>query len=441
VAGQSEKSGRHRRDARKGTQRERLVHAMIELAGAEGYGAVTIAGVIERAGVSRPTFYEYFPDTEACLLAALDQVQQHLLADFQRAVEDFGGRETLDAAIRAICELAMTEGVMSRVLMSEAMAGGPRALDLRDEGLREIDRAVERAYATAPAITAAPDVSPRMLTGGVYRLLARRLRRGEPVTTDLCGELEQWAKSYDRPLKEHRWRALSPSPPAVLPPARPPLLKPPPTTGRLARASSEQASQRRERILFAAAEIAEQQGYAAASIGEIAKRAGIDHRAFHTAFNDQHGVIAALHELFYQHLMTASAGAFFSEASWPQRVWDAGLAFTQTAEQNPTLAHVAFVEGPAAGPAAVQRFDDLVSAFTIFLQQGYEHQPDAKQPSATALEAIAWTTHEIAYAQSRASREPHLVGLLAHVTFLALAPFVGVGAADEFVDRKLKAGS
>lgn len=412
---------------------------MIELAGAEGYGAVTIAGVIDRAGVSRPTFYDYFSDTEACLVAALDQVQRRLLADIDQTTHDVAGHEALDAVIRTVSNLAVVEPAAARVLMSEAMAGGRRALGLREEGLHEIDRAVESAYAKTPAVTAAPDVSPRMLTGGLYRLLARRLRRGETVTTDLCGELEQWAKSYNRPLQEHRWRQLSPSPPTVLPRARPPLLKPPATTGRTARASGEQASQRRERILFAAAEIAEQQGYAGASIGEIAKRAGIDHRAFHAAFNDQDEVIAALHELFYQHLMTASAGAFFSEASWPERVWDAGLAFTQTAEQNPTLAHVAFVEGPAAGPAAVQRFDDLVSAFTIFLQQGYEHQPDGNQPSATALEAIAWTTHEIAYAQSRASREPHLVGLLAHVTFLTLAPFLGIGAADEFVDMKLKA--
>jgi AcrR family transcriptional regulator len=426
-----------RRDTRKGTQRVRLVDALVHGAASGGFGSVTIAGVIERAGVSRPTFYDYFADTEECLLAALSGVQERLLAEVSPVVAQAGASDALGAVIRRVVEWAGAEPEMARVLMGEAVAGGPRALDIRDRGIAEIERLVEGVYERTPRSTPAPDVAVRMLVGGVYRLLARRLRRGEAVTSDLGGELEVWAKRYERPIARHRWRGLCPSPPAALGPPNPPLLKPINAIKRRPRAPARETGQQRERTLFAAAEIAAQHGYAAASISEIGKRAGVDHRAFHREFADQHEVIAALHELFFQHLMTVSAGAFFAQASWPERVWQAGLAFTGAAEQNPTLAHVAFVEGQAAGPTAVQRFEDLVGAFTIFLEQGYQDQTEGERASNVAPEAIAWSTHELAYAQSRAGDRGGLVGLLPHVTFLALAPFLGTTAADAFIDRKL----
>jgi AcrR family transcriptional regulator len=429
-----------RRDARRATQRQRLVEALVEAAASEGFGAVTIADVIARAGVSRPTFYDYFADTEECLRAALAEAQERLLADVQAAVAPAGATEALGGTIARVVEWARGEPAFARVLMGEAMGGGPRALDVRDAGIAEIELLVEGVYERTPRSTSAPDVSPRMAIGGAYRLLARRLRRGEAITRELGGELAAWVNTYQRPLAEHRWRTLLPCPPTHVPLPSPSLLRPTAPGRRRDRSPREDARQLRERILFAAAEIAVQHGYAAANIAEISRRAGLDQRAFHRAFADPQEVITALHELFYQHLMTVSAGAFFSEASWPDRVWDAGLAFAQAAEQDPTLAYVSFVEGPAAGPQAVQRYDDLVSAFTIFLEQGYAQQSTADAPSRAALEGIAWTMHEASYALARTRGERTRVELMPHLAFVVLAPFLGTAAADAFIDRRLGEG-
>jgi AcrR family transcriptional regulator len=435
--GRSEKKARNRHDARKDTQRERLIDAMIVLAGQDGYGAVTIAQIIAQAGVSRPTFYDYFPDVEACLGAAAGSIQRRLLMDITVAIAGAPGNEALLAASCPVVKLAVNEPAAARVLMSEMLAAGKNVRDSRDAGLREIDDAIERAYARAPGDAAAPDVSGGMLIGGLYRLLARRLRRGEAVGTDIGGRLEDWIKSYERGLAKHRWRTLSPCPPAQLPHVTPILLRPIAPEQRRAKQPANDTSRQREQILFAAAEIAAEHGYAEATITEITKRTGIGPRAFHKLFEDQREVIAALHELFYQHLMTVSAGAFFSEESWPERIWDAGLAFSQAAEQDPLLAYISFVEGPAADPAAVQRYDDLVSAFTIFLEQGYGQAPRANGPSDVALEAIAWTTHEASYARARSRGEQRGIELLPHLSFIVLAPFLGVEQTDEFIDRKL----
>jgi AcrR family transcriptional regulator len=53
-------------------QRARILGAMVKESAERGAGNVTVAHVVERAGVSRRTFYELYSDREACFLAAFD---------------------------------------------------------------------------------------------------------------------------------------------------------------------------------------------------------------------------------------------------------------------------------------------------------------------------------------------------------------------------------
>ena len=133
-----------RRD-RKSTQRERLLGAMIDLAGRDGLADTTIAHVIAHAGVSRPTFYEYFADKDDCFIATLADVQQQLLADVRSAIEHAAPEHAAKVTIAALIEFANSHPARARVALSEALGGGPRALDVRDRGIAEIARLVWEA--------------------------------------------------------------------------------------------------------------------------------------------------------------------------------------------------------------------------------------------------------------------------------------------------------
>ena len=67
-------SGRHGlpRETVAASQRARMIDAMAAVVAEKGYAATTVADVVERAGVSRRTFYEQFADKEACFLAAYE---------------------------------------------------------------------------------------------------------------------------------------------------------------------------------------------------------------------------------------------------------------------------------------------------------------------------------------------------------------------------------
>src|SRR5215208_4754465 len=73
------------------SQRGRMLEAMAQVVADKGYGAATVADVIERAGVSRKTFYEHFKDKEACFLAAFDTAVEIVLAAVRGADPGTGG--------------------------------------------------------------------------------------------------------------------------------------------------------------------------------------------------------------------------------------------------------------------------------------------------------------------------------------------------------------
>src|SRR5437870_4573470 len=66
-------------------QRERLQRAMTELIADRGYQAVRILDLTQLAHVSRPTFYELYPDKEELLLAAYNDIAARTATTAPRA--------------------------------------------------------------------------------------------------------------------------------------------------------------------------------------------------------------------------------------------------------------------------------------------------------------------------------------------------------------------
>jgi AcrR family transcriptional regulator len=80
------------------SQDERLIEAMTELVSEIGYRRASVAKVIERAGVSRKTFYEIYEDRAACFAAARGRASKAIEAalkgeDGVAALIDLYGRQ------------------------------------------------------------------------------------------------------------------------------------------------------------------------------------------------------------------------------------------------------------------------------------------------------------------------------------------------------------
>lgn len=426
------------RQTRKGTQRERLLAGMRAIANRDGYAAATISEVIAHAGVSRPTFYDYFADKDACFIAVHREGAERLLDQIRDAVKQAPPEQAPQAAIRRLVERAEAEPARAQFMANETMSGGPRALDERDRTIREIEKIIERARAKTPPETPSPDLPTQALVGATHWVLSPRLRRGEHNFTGLADELDRWIESYNRPFSEHRWRALKrgtpppPSPHVSELPMRPP---PPLPAGRLTLSTEEIARNQRERIFFAIAEIAAKKGFVATTITDITTAAKVDRRVFYSHFQDKQEAFLAIHELAFQQTMAIAASSFFSAEQWPERIWQGIQAASQFNATYP-IARVIYLESHALGAPAIQRVEESHAAFTIFLQEGNRHATGRPQTH-TAMEAIVAAAFEIGYHQFRHSKARHLPSFAYQTTYLCLAPFLGPTIADELIDAKL----
>ena len=189
-------SGRHglAREAVVASQRGRMIDAMAAVGAEKGYAATTVADVVERAGVSRRTFYEQFADKEACFLAAYDVGLAAALERIGSAVEVHpaaGWRERARSGVEAFLALLAAEPAFARALQIEILTAGPAALDRR-AGMLVMFSGVwrnvhDRARVEEPALPPLPDEVFTILTAGLEELIRDCLRtRGPEALPELA---------------------------------------------------------------------------------------------------------------------------------------------------------------------------------------------------------------------------------------------------------------
>jgi AcrR family transcriptional regulator len=159
------------------SQRGRMLDAIAEVVALRGYGAATVAGVIERARVSRKTFYEHFRDKEDCFLAAYDTGVEILMATMRDAGADL--RPRIGAFLRTLA----AEPAFARTFVIEVGAAGPRALERR----QQVHEAFAAMVGEAPEALAC--------VGATNELVAREISRGDtaglPALEDLVVSIYQ----------------------------------------------------------------------------------------------------------------------------------------------------------------------------------------------------------------------------------------------------------
>jgi len=163
-------------------QRERLIAAMLRAASELGYRETNVQDVIERAGVSRPTFYEHFANKEACFLAAFDATAARLRDRVAAAVRkgDDNLRDRLRFGLETILHFAATEADAARTLIVEARAASAEAVLRRDDLLDHFADCIDaQVRELLPGVPSYSPVTAAGIVGGIEALLYSRLNKGE----------------------------------------------------------------------------------------------------------------------------------------------------------------------------------------------------------------------------------------------------------------------
>jgi AcrR family transcriptional regulator len=168
-------------------QRARILAAMVQVVAEDGAGAVTVARVVARAGVSRRTFYDLFDGCEDCFLAVFEGA----LARASRvAIEAAGNapsvwREQIRAGLAALLALFDEEPALGSLLVMDALGAGPEVLERRARALESLATIIEQGHPAArsggraTSGEPAPPLAAEGVVGAVLsvvhaRMLARR---------------------------------------------------------------------------------------------------------------------------------------------------------------------------------------------------------------------------------------------------------------------------
>lgn len=172
-------------------QRRRILDGLAAALAYHGYEDTKITDIVELAGVSRPTFYEYFEGKEQCFGAAYEDGVERLTAVVEAALEHEGqGGWTTDvsAALRAGLDFLAADPLLAHLLLVESLAASRPA---RLEHERTLARLADALRPPATDSAGESDVSEetaRLLAGGLASHLSGRV---------LAGEAERLADSHE----------------------------------------------------------------------------------------------------------------------------------------------------------------------------------------------------------------------------------------------------
>lgn len=175
--------------------------------------------------------------------------------------------------------------------------------------------------------------------------------------------------------------------------------------------------------------IVARKGYAATTVADLTKEAGISRTTFYEMFEDKEACFLAAYDAAVEPLVRRVTNAFESEDGWPRRARAGLAALLDALAGEPDLARLALVGVSAAGPAAQRRYRIALQRLTPLFDEGRDFAPGGRGlPANTSRMAIGAVAGLISDELSENGAE-RLPDLLSDLLFATLVPYIGPAAA------------
>ncbi|HET7053076.1 MAG TPA: TetR/AcrR family transcriptional regulator [Solirubrobacterales bacterium] len=195
------------------------------------------------------------------------------------------------------------------------------------------------------------------------------------------------------------------------------------------------ARSQRERLLEAAVRVVAEKGFAAMTIGDLTKEAGVSRTTFYELFDDKEQCFLAAYDNAVDVLVRRVSAAYEAQASWPDRAAAGLAALLELLAEEPALARLSLVDIGNAGPLAQRRYRAAIQRLTPLFEEGRDYASGGRGlPANTSRMAIGGVTGLISD-ELVAGRAEQLPCLLSDVIFATLVPYIGPDAAAREVER------
>ena len=160
----------------------RLVEAMADVVAEKGYPATTIADIVARARVSRRTFYEYFTDKDACLLACHTIVGERMRAAVTTVKSEPASTRTLiERSVTALLQTLAAQRNLTYTHFVAMHASGQTTSRARRQVQEMMANQVQdvagRVKAADPGVKIPSALMATALVGGIGELIVRTVEQ------------------------------------------------------------------------------------------------------------------------------------------------------------------------------------------------------------------------------------------------------------------------
>jgi AcrR family transcriptional regulator len=169
-------------------RRERLLGAAAEAVAAKGYASLVVNDIVDRAGVSRATFYELFDDKLDCVLAAHAAAVER----FKQAISGAGASQedwpvVAAAAVAAALDFTAEHPAEVELLLAAAHVASEPKLSRRGVAAQQELVALLRSGRRHCSGASTPlDLTEQAIVAAAMAVVGARLAHGE---SDRLGEL------------------------------------------------------------------------------------------------------------------------------------------------------------------------------------------------------------------------------------------------------------
>jgi AcrR family transcriptional regulator len=198
-----------------------------------------------------------------------------------------------------------------------------------------------------------------------------------------------------------------------------------------------EASQR-ARLLEALGRAAAAKGYAATTIDDIVRRAGVSKKTFYDHFQDKEDCFLAAYEAASDQLFERVREAHSAREGWLERTRAGIVAYLRWIAGEPALARVFLIEVGAAGPRAAERRlalrDRYVELMRELQDDARAELPELPRLPTEVFHALVAAVDELVVRRIRASGAAGLPELEPVLLYLHVALLAGPTAATSQVE-------
>jgi AcrR family transcriptional regulator len=187
------------------------------------------------------------------------------------------------------------------------------------------------------------------------------------------------------------------------------------------------ASNQRERLLDAIANVVAEKGYSATRVADITEYAGVSRKTFYELFDDKEDCFLAAYDAITALLMDRMARGLgaVAGASWEEQVSALLGEFLTFLAAEPAFARMCIVEVLGAGPRGLARRDAAIEAFFPVVDQIPRSQPGADKYLSTLTPVfVTGGILEVVYAAIRRGETATLPELEDDLTRLAFRAYL-----------------